>query len=154
MSEDERATRHNAQCIESYKLLESARERANHEREGGFSSKDWRECMLKEFKPRFKNNTPYEWQIDVAEALELGLDCLLIAGTGRGKTIPFPLVLMSDTTHRRKILVVVPLLLLQYDQVDRFRDMGLHAVAVNADTFNEKLKKVSFLRITTQFSLS
>ncbi|KAI0671419.1 hypothetical protein C8Q78DRAFT_932857, partial [Trametes maxima] len=31
---------------------------------------------------------PYEWQIDVAEALILRLDTVLIAGTGAGKTIP------------------------------------------------------------------
>jgi len=31
-------------------------------------------------------NNPYDWQLDVAEAIILGLDSIVIAGTGSGKT--------------------------------------------------------------------
>ncbi|KAJ7506438.1 hypothetical protein B0H11DRAFT_1707242, partial [Mycena galericulata] len=37
---------------------------------------------------------PYDWQIEVAEALILGLDAVVIAGTGAGKTIPFMMPLL------------------------------------------------------------
>lgn len=37
---------------------------------------------------------PYEWQLDVAEAIVLGIDTVVIAGTGSGKTIPFMLPLL------------------------------------------------------------
>ena len=33
----------------------------------------------------------YDWQLDVSEALLLGLDCTVIAGTGAGKTMPCPI---------------------------------------------------------------
>ncbi|KAJ7765434.1 hypothetical protein DFH07DRAFT_680736, partial [Mycena maculata] len=40
----------------------------------------------------------YEWQINVVEALILGLDAVVIAGTGAGKTVPFmlPVLLHCD----------------------------------------------------------
>jgi bloom syndrome protein len=57
----------------------------------------------------------YEWQIDVAEALILGLDAVVIAGTGAGKTIPFMLPVLL---HRDKfVLIISPLKILQEDQV-------------------------------------
>lgn len=58
---------------------------------------------------------PYGWQLDVAEAILLGLDCVVIAGTGSGKTIPFmlPLLLHPD----KMALIISPLKVLQQDQV-------------------------------------
>jgi ATP-dependent helicase YprA (DUF1998 family) len=58
---------------------------------------------------------PYGWQLDVAEAILLGLDCVVIAGTGSGKTIPFmlPLLLHPD----KMALIISPLKVLQRDQV-------------------------------------
>lgn len=41
----------------------------------------------------FSWRTPYDWQLDAAEALILGFDCVVVAGTGAGKTIPFTLPL-------------------------------------------------------------
>ena len=35
---------------------------------------------------------PHEWQSDVMEAMMLGLDCLVCAGTLAGKTLPFVLL--------------------------------------------------------------
>ncbi|KAJ7088948.1 hypothetical protein C8R44DRAFT_540780, partial [Mycena epipterygia] len=56
---------------------------------------------------------PYEWQIDVSEAIALGLDAVVIAGTGAGKTIPFMMPLLL---HPQKfVLVISPLKILQED---------------------------------------
>jgi ATP-dependent helicase YprA (DUF1998 family) len=57
----------------------------------------------------------YEWQLDVAEAFSLGLDVLLLAGTGAGKTSPFMVPLLVDP--KKTLLIVSPLKLLQDDQV-------------------------------------
>lgn len=41
----------------------------------------------------FSGRSPYCWQLDVAEALFLGPDCVAVAGTGATKTIPLALPL-------------------------------------------------------------
>ena len=41
--------------------------------------------LVEKFKLASPGKEPYPWQIDVSEALILGLDCLIIAGTGAGK---------------------------------------------------------------------
>ena len=59
--------------------------------------------------------TPYDWQLDVTEAILLGLDSMVIAGTGSGKTIPFMLPLLA---HPEKMVIIIsPLKVLQRDQV-------------------------------------
>lgn len=55
---------------------------------GIHSSKKMRDVVTKRFKEIFPGKTPYEWQLDVTEALVLGLDSIVIAGTGAGKTMP------------------------------------------------------------------
>ena len=51
-----------------------------------------------------------------------GLDSVLIAGTGSGKTMPFMLTLKYD--HQATVLVVSPLKILQDDQVCAVLAMG------------------------------
>jgi superfamily II DNA helicase RecQ len=64
----------------------------------------------------------YEWQIDVSEALLLGLDCSVIAGTGAGKTMPFVMPLFIES---EKIMIVISLLnVLEEDQVMHFPSEG------------------------------
>lgn len=101
--------------------------------------------------------TAHEWQVDMGEALHLGLDCSMIAGTGAGKTMPFvmPLFVESD----KMIIIISPLNALEEDQVcvssilrrvftcllsqaSRFRKMGLSAVAVNGETYSNEVHKV------------
>ena len=60
-------------------------------------------------------NTPYDWQLDVTEAILLGLDSTVIAGTGSGKTIPFMLPLLAHP--EKTVIVISPLKVLQRDQV-------------------------------------
>lgn len=45
--------------------------------------------MSEEFKKRTGGKEPYKWQLDVAEALLLKIDCIAIAGTGAGKNYAF-----------------------------------------------------------------
>ncbi|KAK7027208.1 hypothetical protein R3P38DRAFT_2777274 [Favolaschia claudopus] len=92
----------------------------------------------KHAKKRVENATliQKQRQIDVSEALILGLDSVVIAGTGAGKTIPFMLPVML---HPEKFA-------LQEDQASRFRVMGLKAAAVNGETYS----KIFTLGVTHQ----
>ncbi|KAF8221446.1 hypothetical protein L208DRAFT_1327883 [Tricholoma matsutake] len=64
-----------------------------------------------EFSKRNEGMVAYEWQIDVLEALLLGLDCSVIAGTGAGKTMPFVMPLFIES---KKIMIVISHLHLMY----------------------------------------
>ena len=66
---------------------------------------------------------PYNWQVDVAEALSLGLDATVIAGTGTGKTSPWALLLLLDKNCDKIILVISPLNELKVDHVWRRRTL-------------------------------
>ncbi|KIM55128.1 hypothetical protein SCLCIDRAFT_17455 [Scleroderma citrinum Foug A] len=57
---------------------------------------------------------PYSWQLDAAESLILGVDSIVIAGTGAGKTMPFVMPLMRDKS--KGMLIISPLKALQRDQ--------------------------------------
>ena len=57
----------------------------------------------------------HEWQLDTLEALFLGMDSAVIAGTGSGKTLPFALIHLVVLT--RVTIVVSPLNALDADQV-------------------------------------
>ncbi|EMD39694.1 hypothetical protein CERSUDRAFT_121909 [Gelatoporia subvermispora B] len=78
---------------------------------------------------------------DVSEALLLGLDCLVIAGTGTGKTYPAVMPLLIDDTKQKKVIVLSPLNDLEVDQTARFRKMGLTATAVTGDVYDDELHK-------------
>jgi len=109
------------------------------------------------FHVRFGSD-PYEWQLDVTEAILLGLDSIVIAGTSSGKTIPFMLPLLLD--DKKKVLILSPLKVLQDDQVspffilqvgpnimlqtERFEKMQLSAAAVNGDTWSPALQQVRY----------
>ena len=73
--------------------------------------------MSDEVSKSCNGKKPYEWQLDLAEALYLGLDSVVIAGTGAGKTLPFAMPLLADTTGKSKIIIVSTLNELEHDQV-------------------------------------
>ncbi|KAG1785008.1 uncharacterized protein HD556DRAFT_1189123, partial [Suillus plorans] len=83
---------------------------------------------------------PYTWQLEVSEALLLGLDCSVIAGTGTGKTMPFVLPLLAQPN--KHVLIISPLDALEADQAEKFRDINLMAVAVNGNLYNQHLHQV------------
>lgn len=74
-----------------------------------------RETISAVFGQKMNGLKPYDWQVDVAEALVLGLDCLVIAGTGAGKSMPFvmPLFALPD----KMVIIISPLNALEEDQV-------------------------------------
>jgi ATP-dependent helicase YprA (DUF1998 family) len=104
--------------------------------------------------------TPHSFQLDAAVALWRNRDLIVIAGTGRGKTLSF--IMPCSLTTLVTVLVISPLNALMDDQVRlgtqflscklrtqhqarRFREWGLWATSVNAGTLqnNRYLLKVS-----------
>ncbi|KAG6847807.1 hypothetical protein H0H93_005888 [Arthromyces matolae] len=117
----------------SYANLNHARQEAT---KTGYNSAATRAKMQALFWERFAGKEPY--QLDVTEALLLSLDCTVIAGTGAGKTMPF---MMPCLLHPgKKVVVISPLKILQADQANRFRKMGISAAAVNGDTWCRALE--------------
>lgn len=96
----------------SYKRLQECRTAAAKESKYDYilARADLQETFSSSFgKPA------HEWQLDVAEAVLLGMDATVIAGTGSGKTIPLMLILLANEKNR--IIVISPLKVLQQDQV-------------------------------------
>jgi ATP-dependent helicase YprA (DUF1998 family) len=73
--------------------------------------------MSRTFQGVFNGKMPYDWQLDAAEALILGLDCVVVAGTGAGKTIPFVLPLFAQGSQDKLVIIISPLNALKTDQV-------------------------------------
>ena len=108
MSHGSDSDRHEAVKICSQRLLQEARDVSKKKHDYNLG-----ETRL-EMRTRFSDKShfrPYDWQLDVAEALLVGLDSIVIAGTGSGKTIPFMLPLL---VHPEKmVLILSPLKVLQ-----------------------------------------
>ncbi|KAJ7666122.1 P-loop containing nucleoside triphosphate hydrolase protein [Mycena polygramma] len=123
---------HRRNALKAAQTLQKARDDARESR--NYQSAPTRAKIRTEFRERNDGMTAHEWQVDMAEALHLGLDCSLIAGTGAGKTMPFvmPLFVESD----KIIIIISPLNALEEDQASRFRKMGLSAVAINGETYS------------------
>ncbi|KAJ7346301.1 P-loop containing nucleoside triphosphate hydrolase protein [Mycena albidolilacea] len=127
---------HVKRTTESQRILQKAREKARRKKK--YDSIKTRRDLARLFREQ-EGKDAYEWQIDVAEDLILGLDAVVIAETGAGKTIPFMLPVLL---HRNKfVLIISPLKILQEDQVNRFKKIGLKATAVNGDTYSRELQK-------------
>lgn len=101
-----------------YQTLELTRAAAATSRQ--YDSAKTRTDLISEFKRVFDDKAPYDWQVDVTEAIVLGLDCIVIAGTGAGKTMPFMMPLLADKTGRGIVIIVSPLSELEKDQVRTF----------------------------------
>ncbi|KAG6806832.1 hypothetical protein H0H92_009901, partial [Tricholoma furcatifolium] len=101
---------HSHRTARSYANLVAARKSAIERNK--YSSEETRQRLTQLVRDRFHND-PYAWQLDVAEALVLGLDCVVIAGTGAGTTMPFMMPLLLD--HEKTILIISPLKVLQAD---------------------------------------
>ena len=77
---------YNQQKTCSYQNLQSARDTAKQKTK--YASEIAREQMSKWVQDRFSKPL-YDWQLDAAEALLLGLDSIIISPTGSGKSLPF-----------------------------------------------------------------
>ena len=64
-------------------------------------------------KLAFNGNEPRTFQLDVTEALMLGLGVTAIAGTGSGKTLPWATPLLLEENKAKTVLVISPLKALQ-----------------------------------------
>ncbi|KAK7034215.1 bloom syndrome [Favolaschia claudopus] len=132
--------RHPALRQRSAGVLEDARLWAATEY--GYDSVRVRATMNNALKTRANYNA-HTWQLDVAEALLLHVDCLVIAGTGSGKTTPFLLPLLLPENKDKFALIISPLLSLQAEQAEKINCVGVRSVAVNNETMgNEMLKRL------------
>jgi ATP-dependent helicase YprA (DUF1998 family) len=111
MAHDPRWEAQDRQYARAYRNLQKAREEAA--RKNGYDSTRTRSDLKSIFHDRFGKD-PYEWQLDVTEAILLGLDSVVIAGTA-GKTMPFMMPLLLD--DKKKVIIISPLKILQADQV-------------------------------------
>jgi hypothetical protein len=100
----------------SYKLLACHRLKHKHWRPN-FTAENWRQKLSECVSVAMNRLIPHNWQLDIAEALKYKLDCLVLAGTGAGKTLPFVLNLLMDKNLNHKIVILSPLIELQFDQV-------------------------------------
>ena len=66
--------------------LKNARDAALKDR--NYDSEGTRQMMSRKLQDVFNGRIPYEWQLDAAEALILGLDCVVVTGTGAGGPPP------------------------------------------------------------------
>ncbi len=91
-------------------MLEAARKSAAKAK--GYNSTLRRADLSKTFCDRVGFD-PYSWQLDATESILLGLDTIVIAGTGSGKTMPFVMPLLAD--KEKMAIVISPLKILQDD---------------------------------------
>ena len=91
----------------SFKLLSAARTAAASSASQKYDSQQTRATIIKKFAEVFENKQPYDWQVDACEALLLELDCIVIAGTGAGKTFLFAMPLLMDMTCRKMVIVII-----------------------------------------------
>ena len=96
-----------------YHLLRTARAKASKSRK--YNYEETRATIVKNFTEVFDGKWPYSWQVEPCETLLLGLNSIVIAGTGAGKIFLFAMPLLMDTTCRK--MVISPLNALEYDQV-------------------------------------
>jgi ATP-dependent helicase YprA (DUF1998 family) len=88
-----------------------------------YSAETTRTGIVKAFSNSFGGKDPYDWQVDVCEALLLGVNCIVIAGTGAGKTMPFVMPLLVDETGRKIVIILSPLNELEHDQVSSYQSV-------------------------------
>src|ERR1700676_1060082 len=112
MGSESRGKAHRHLRSKSYRILEKAR--AEAAQKNRYNSQMTRTELQQLFCKQFGKD-PYDWQLDVTEVILLGLDSVVIAGTGAGKTIPFMMPLLLNKS--KKVIIVLPLKILQVDQV-------------------------------------
>ena len=98
----------------SYELLSNARAKKE-----GYGSQATRHTLYTAVTAPCPATTPYNRQIDLAEALTLGLDATVIAGTGSEKTLPWAMPPLLEQNCDRICLVISPLNELEADHVRR-----------------------------------
>jgi len=99
----------------SYGLLRTAQAEAAKSHK--YNSEVTRASISQKFTGTFNGKHTYDWQIDTCKALLLGLDAIVIAGTGASKTYLFAMPLLMDQMCHKIMIVISPLNALEYDQM-------------------------------------
>ncbi len=86
-------------------------------KENNYDSDGTHQAMSQKLQEIFDGRSPYDWQLDTAEAIILGLNCVVVARTGAGKTIPFVLPLLVQDTPDKLVLIISLLNALEPNQV-------------------------------------
>jgi hypothetical protein len=126
----------------SYSNLQRARDAAALS--SGYDSDATRSLLHLRFRDTHPGHGAKIAQVDVAEALLLGLDCTLIAGTGFGKTAAMILPSLA-APEKGMPLIFSPLKALQQDFGDRFEAMGLRTAILNGDEWRAGIVQVNLL---------
>lgn len=139
-----RDQRHEEIRARSYAVLERARRKRR-----GYDSVLTR-LEMKGAVESMMGKVAYDWQLDVAECLVLGVNAIVVAGTGAGKTLPFVMPLLLREMRGKVVIIISPLISLQHDQERRFTEMGLKAKAINSETLKANL---GLFKVRTVFPL-
>jgi ATP-dependent helicase YprA (DUF1998 family) len=136
----------------SYELLDAARATAAKSRR--YDSVWTRAALVDRFKNSFVGLQPHDWQLDVTEAVLLGLDCIVIAGTGAGKTMPFAMPLLLDENKDKIVVVISPLNELEHDQVSSTIVLSISCCLVTFSRLNDLRQLVLRQRqLTARFGM-
>lgn len=86
---------HHAECkARSYAKLNEAQQQAKEKSMYDFAQR--RVKTIQWVREQFNGREPHPWQLDVGEAIALGLDALVISLTGSGKSLPFVILLACN----------------------------------------------------------
>jgi ATP-dependent helicase YprA (DUF1998 family) len=91
MAKDSHENAHQQQCARSCAIWT----KLDAKRKNVYDWQQTRDNITSIFRERF-GTVPYSWQLDVTEAIFFGLDPVVIAGTGAGKTMPFMTPLLQQ----------------------------------------------------------
>jgi len=95
-------------------VLENARKSRR-----GYDTDATRASLTAAVKSAFNGNEPRKFQLDIAEALMLGLEVTAIAGTGSRKTLPWVMPLLLEENKGKTVSVISP----SMDQVGHLFDI-------------------------------
>ncbi|TFY64379.1 hypothetical protein EVJ58_g2673 [Rhodofomes roseus] len=73
--------------------------------------------------------------------MHLGLDSVIIAPTGSGKTLPMISPLLLPENKDKMVAIISPYKDLEFGQASRFTQLRLRAAVVNGDTWSVPLRR-------------
>ena len=115
--------------------------RAAAHKSRGYDSEARRNIIRRTAVEAFGGKEPYQWQIDACEAILLGLDCIVIAGTGAGKSLTFAMV--PFMVPKSITWILAPLNYIEEQLVKDLEGWDVRAVAINQNSNWEEEKRVS-----------
>lgn len=111
-----RAEFHRRQRKRSYDLLEAARKAKRT-----YNSEATWAAINSQLRQRSNGEiSAWDWQLDIGEALHLGVDVEAINRTGSGKTLPMVLQHFIPGNEKKVTVIISPLNVLEEDQVRKF----------------------------------